>query len=219
MLTKTNQTVPYIPVQSSRSSTQSLIDLKKSTNIDLSNVSFDSTGQPVFDGTDDYITLTSNPHYQLNAGSWEFVVKFDLVHDNETSTYRQLYIQESSIWIGQYYDKIGIDIAKDTGSWFDGNGGLVTSSQVGPVVSGQYYHVVMTWDGTNAKGYLNGELGFTTAISGLTSIRNGAAPRGIGQRSSNPLYGHLPITKLYTEALTADEVTQNFNAYKNRFNI
>ena len=41
------------------SSTQSLIDLKKSTNIDTANVSFDSTGQPTFDGTDDQIVTTA----------------------------------------------------------------------------------------------------------------------------------------------------------------
>ena len=203
----------------SRTNTDSLIDLKKSTSIDLSNVSFDTTGQPVFDGTDDNITLTSNPHYGLNNATWEFIVKFNVVHNSETSTYRQLYIQEASIWIAQYYNKIGLDIRKDNNAWFDGNGGLVTGSQIGPVDSGKYYHVVMTWDGANAKGYLNGEIGFTTAISGLTSIKNGLSPRRIGQRSSTPLDGHMPVVKMHNQALTAEEVKQNYNAYKNRFNL
>ena len=52
---------------SERSSTASLIDLKKTADINLSNVSFDSTGQPDYDGTNDYLrqTLTG---VDLNSG-------------------------------------------------------------------------------------------------------------------------------------------------------
>jgi len=202
-----------------RTATQGLLDLTGNRTIDLSNVSFDSDAQITFDGADDFIALVDNPQNGENSVSWEFITKFDLVHDNETSTYRQLYIQESSVWIGQYYDYIGIDIAKDNGSWFDGSGGMSTSSKIGPVNSGQYYHVVFTWDGTNVKGYLNGELGFTTAISGLTGIRNGQSPRRIGRRSGNPLIGEMPVVKLYNQALTAAEVLQNYNATKSRFGL
>ena len=206
-------------VNGTRSATQGLLDRTGNETINLSDVSFNSNSEMIFDGTDDFIPLVDNPQNGENSVSWEFITKFDLVHDNETSTYRQLYIQESSVWIGQYYDYIGIDIAKDNGSWFDGNGGMSTSSKIGPVNSGQYYHVVFTWDGTNVKGYLNGELGFTTAISGLTGIRNGVTPRRIGRRSGNPLIGEMPIVKLYNRALTAAEVLQNFNATKSRFGL
>ena len=206
-------------VNGTRSATQGLLDLTGNRDLSLANVSFDSNAQIVFDGTDDMIELANNPQEGSNSVSWEFVVNFDLVHDNETSTYRQLYIQESSVWIGQYYDYIGIDIGKDDGSWFDGNGGRVTNSKIGPVNSGQYYHAVFTWDGVNVKGYLNGELGFTTAISGLTGIRTGSTPRRIGRRSGQPLAGDMPITRLYNSALTAAEVKQNFNHYKTRFSI
>ena len=206
-------------VVGTRSATQGLLDLTGNRTIDISNVSFDSDAQITFDGADDFIALVDNPQNGENSVSWEFITKFDLVHDNETSTYRQLYIQESSVWIGQYYDYIGIDIAKDNGSWFDGNGGMSTSSKIGPVNSGQYYHVVFTWDGTNVKGYLNSELGFTTAISGLTGIRNGQSPRRIGRRSGNPLIGEMPVVKLYNQALTAAEVLQNYNATKSRFGL
>jgi len=202
-----------------RSATQGLLDRTGNETINLSDVSFNSNSEMIFDGTDDFIPLVDNPQNGENSVSWEFITKFDLVHDNETSTYRQLYIQESSVWIGQYYDYIGIDIAKDNGSWFDGNGGRVTSSKIGPVNSGEYYHVVFTWDGTNVKGYLNSELGFTTAISGLTGIRNGVTPRRIGRRSGNPLIGEMPIVKLYNRTLTAAEVLQNFNATKSRFGL
>lgn len=207
-------------VNGSRSDTTSLIDLKRTTNIDVSNVSFDSTGQPDFDGTDDYIPLASNLQNGDSAGSWEFVVNFDECHNDDTSTYRQIYIQESSVWIAQYYDNIGIDIHKDNGSWFDGNGGVNTSSQIGPVVKDTWYHSIFTFDQGVIKGYLNGVLGFTTTQSGMSSIKNGSTHRNIGRRSNNlHLNGQLPVFKLYDKALSQAEVTQNYKAYKNRFNI
>jgi len=207
-------------VDGTRSATGGLIDLKRTTNIDISNISFSSTGQPDFDGTDDYIPLASNLQNGDSAGSWEFVVNFDECHNDDTSTYRQIYIQESSVWIAQYYDKIGIDIHKDNGGWFDGNGGLTTSSQIGPVVKDTWYHGIFTFDQGVIKGYLNGVLGFTTTQSGMSSIKNGSTHRNIGRRSNNlHLNGELPVFKLYDKALSQAEVTQNYKAYKNRFNI
>jgi hypothetical protein len=209
---------PY--TRTSRSDTGGLIDLKRNTNINLSSVSFNSTGQPDFDGTDDYIPLASNLQNGDSAGSWEFVVKFDECHDNDTSTYRQIYIQENSVWIAQYFDKIGIDIIKDVGGWFDGNGGIVTGSQIGPVVKDTWYHGIFTFDQGVIKGYLNGVLGFTTTQSSMSSIKNGSTHRNIGRRSNNlHLNGKLPVFKLYSKALSQAEVTQNYKAYKNRFNI
>jgi len=208
-------------VDGTRSATGSLIDLKRTTNIDTSNISFNSsTGQPNFDGSDDFIDLANNPQVGDTQASWEFVVKFDVTHDDDTSTYRQLYIQESSVWIAQYLDKIGIDIAKDNGNWFDGNGGNTTSSQTAVVDANIWYHVVFTFNNGVIKGYLNNVLQFTTNVSGMTGgIRSGQTPRRIGRRSSQPLDGEMPVVRLYDTDLSALQVETNFKAYKNRFNI
>ena len=206
-------------VDGSRSGLQSLIDLKRTTNIDTDYISFSSNGQPDFDGTDDYITQASNLQNGDSAGSWEFVVNFDECHDDDTSSYLQIYVQELSVWIAQYYDKIGIDITKDNGVWFDTNGGVATGSQIGPVVKDTWYHGIFTFDQGVIKGYLNGVLGFTTTVSGMSSIKNGQTPRNIGRRSSNYFDGELPVFKIYDKALSQTQVTQNYKAYKNRFNI
>ena len=201
----------------SRSNTASLIDLKNTIPIDLSAISFDSTAQPEFDGVDDSIPLASNLQNGDGAGSWEFVVNFDQCHNVDTSTYRQIYIQENSIWVAQYFGYIGIDIKKDNGNWFDGNGGIVTGSQIGPVVKDTWYHGVFTFNQGVIKGYLNGALNFTTTVSGMTAIQNGNTPRYIGRRTGQFLDGELPIFKVYNIALSQTEVTQNYNAQKNRF--
>lgn len=53
----------------------------------------------------------------------------------------------------------------------------------------------------------------------MTGLKNGTTPRRIGRRSSQPLLGDLPVFKVYDIELTAQQVQQNFNAYKTRFGI
>ena len=207
-------------VEGTRSNTESIIDLTGQRQLDTSNIEWSDLQHPHFHGASHYIDMSDNPQNGEQFASWEFVTKFDVIYPTDTSVYRQLYIQESSVWIAQYGTRmVGIDIAKDSGSWFDGNGGNVTSSQIGPVSSDIWYHIVFTWDGSNVKGYLNNELQFTTAISGLTSIRNGATPRRIGRRSNQPFFGDIPIVRLYSKSLTQKEVTQNYLSFKNRFDL
>lgn len=206
-----------------RSNTESLIDLGPyNFNLDTSNIQWSSLQHPHFHGASHYMDLSSNPNVGDNSASWEFIVKFDVVYPTDTSVYRQMYIQESSVWVAQYVNrKVGIDIAKDNGAWFDGNGGSATGSMVGPVNSGTWYHIVFTWDGTSVKGYFNSQLQFTTNVSGLTAIRSGTTPRRIGMRSgtSQPFFGDLPVVRTYSTALSDKEVEQNYLSYKPRFGL
>ena len=208
------------------STTESLINLKKGgATIDVQYASNRENGALCFDGTDDYIPTPANPQHGYGEASWEFVVKFDQTYDDDTSTYRQIYSQDPAIWIAQYksssnVDMIGIDLQKDNGSWFDGNGGAVNGAQVGPVDANIWYHVVFTFNQGVIKGYLNGVLGFTVTISGMTQIQEGPTSANIGRRTNNlHLDGELPVFKLYKKDLSQAEVTQHYNAYKNRFNI
>ena len=42
---------------------------------------------------------------------------------------------------------------------------------------------------------------------------------GAGQTNRRYVNGKIPITRIYNRALSAQEVKQNFNAYKDRFNM
>ena len=74
------------------------------------------------------------------------------------------------------------------------------------------------------KLYVNGEpTGTTRAYSagstGILKDLNGVTIGG-NFNSSQPYFnGDIPIAKIHNRALTAGEVKQNFNAYKNRFDI
>jgi len=207
-----------------RSSTQSLIDLTKTTDIDVSNVSFDSTGQPTFDGTDDLINV--NPGTFPSSWSQPFTLE------------AIVYIPSSATWYNQGSGLGIVGRGSYTGSWglLRGSGdntvyfwmrtGGNTFNPGGTIGRDKYYHILGTWNGSNqAIFYINGNQNSqeTSSNVGTTVDNTGNIVIGgnIAFGGSNGGYGEgtYPVVKLYNRALTPQEVKQNFRAYKNRFDI
>ena len=201
------------PIQpgATRSSTASLIDLKETTDIDVSNVSFDSTGQPTFDGTSDYIQNSSYTSHQQPTGTLEVVIKPTIVSGNRyvagvggTTTYgasRMIRINGGTLGIVTY--------GSSTQDWSG-----VTAATVN-----QYQHVVATWSGTSLQMYVN-NVPYSATRTGVvsplgTNITMGRPPWAAGSYYA----GSVDIFKHYNKVLSAAEVQQNYNAYKKRFSI
>jgi len=208
MLTKNNHTVPYINVQSSRSSTQSLIDLKRTKDTDVSNISFDSTGQPDFDGSNEYINLGNYDALKLGFDfSLEFVVK-----------------PEQDKWMYFFHKGYGANNALAWGrhssgdDWFFSTyiSGGYQNTYMGTATLNKYCHLVATYDGANLRLYENGILKATSAKTHQMMDTNTSAGIGGPDRYWN---GKIPVAKVYSKVLTTEEVQQNYNAYKNRFDI
>jgi hypothetical protein len=205
-----------------RSSTESLIDLKRTTDIDVSSMSFDSTGQPTFDGTDDDIDLGSDVTFKTSGG-WtvESVARYNSVaggYNNVTSPAN--FIGSDSISYNSWYWSV---LSGKLALWNISPGvwkyGSTTLQQ------DTWYHVtiVCSDDGTSYQMYLNGvaEGGDHTTYSWNPSY-SGLKIKYIGRGNNSNVRlvnGDIAITKVYGMALTPEEIKQNFNTYKNRFNI
>jgi hypothetical protein len=212
-------------VNGTRSATASLIDLKKTTNIDVSNVSFDSTGQPIFDGTDDKIVIADQT--SITAYTYETVVKINTA-DSSYSGFGSNYKSDASGYSGVGNGWVlRLDPSGNLQIYTKNN----STTLINPInISGfrannsnKYIHLVYTYEDGSNKLYLNGALQQTgTGLSGETASDStliiGAYSWGIATQTYY-LNGHQPVAKLYNTTLSADEVKQNFNAYKNRFNI
>ena len=206
---------PY--TTTSRSSTASLIDLKETASIDVSNVSFDSTGQPDFDGTNDKGVVTNFPHIWDSSLSVESVVSWD----DDTR----------SVIFGNYDQGTGghdINFEKNPGGvlrfyWDRGSRDVYTTGNPVVTTSGAYHHVVFIRDAAanNFKFYVDGELVTTVSNAGSGISSTGSTFRfGADTRNGATVHnGSIPVIKAYNKALTATEIKQNFNAYKNRFSI
>jgi hypothetical protein len=204
MLTKNNHTVPYVNVQSSRSSTQSLIDLKRTTDIDVSNISFNSTGQPTLDGTDDEIDITF-PTLNSDYGSIEVVVA------RKDTTSNSFIFGAVGASTNRYYLRHASSTSYDAC-----RGNPLANASFGVMTQDKFYHLVMTWDASTVYAYTNGAFSDSSSYTNPgTDITGG----NIGQGSGNHVMADLPVFKIHNKTLTAAEVKQNYNAYKNRFNI
>ena len=106
----------------------------------------------------------------------------------------------------------------------DNGSGLTVCDTAVIFEAGRWYHVVGTHDNSNAKIYQNGVevKSVSSSISELeTSSFN--TPTRIGWRHTNSgvIYGNgkVAVARIYSKALTAIEVLQNYNAYKGRFGL
>jgi hypothetical protein len=204
-----------------RSSTQSLIDLTRTSTIDVSNVSFDSTGQPTFDGTDDHITGTLPINGNGAPHTIEMVFSSNVNQGSLGGRRDPFTIGNSTT-----HQYSALDVNTSNMNWyFYGKDTSFTNSP--QMVANQYYHIVLSYAGgfsnnTNKKVWFNGVQQTLSAGVNETSLLPDNPSFSVGRdRGRNTAYwpGKIPVFKVYNQALTAQEVQQNYNAYKNRFNI
>ena len=210
-------------IDGTRSSTQSLIDLKETTDIDVSNVSFDSTGQPIFDGTDDILYANAENDYPYPHHSWEVWFKTNQVDSGGTS------------------GLVGLDYGRTMGLTATNGGNivytlysnmsspnvLVLSISGGTNLLDNKWHQVVCSRGTSAAEiWVDGSL-VQTASNGGQATWNGINQwSGMAARfGDNPnntglkFTGQIPIIKIYNKQLSGAEVLQNYNAQKSRFGL
>lgn len=217
-VTLTGTHVPF--VDGARSSTNSLIDLTKSTNIDVANVSFDSNGQPTFDGTDDQIIVSG-----VGISNYSLPFTYECVF-KASGTWANSYISNIVGNAGSYAGFYGIGksgtntlnfVIRDAS--YHGISGTVSDTTA-------YHHAVGVWDPNNSemRFYIDGSLASSassvtkTGASDTTNLYIGGR-RAFGGNVGSYYQGEIPVVKYYTRALSTKEVKQNFKAYKRRFNL
>ena len=107
------------------------------------------------------------------------------------------------------------------GGFFDG-GAWQLAGNFTPVID-TWYCMAVTFDGTNIKFYVNGELN-DAQVTGSTPGSSGLGMH-IGERWDAPFFpqsymdGSVPVVRLYDRGLTGVEVSQNFLANRSRFGL
>ena len=167
-------------------------------------------GALTFDGTDDYIAVTNLLASESIGAGTQFTISLWLNCDTYSSKMPfstgqlgsdRLYfwtVSQLNTWrVGDYTTTIGHGNLPSVGNWFN---------------------TVLVIDGTNITVYLNGQEDYTGSYTGFTTEHYATFGRH-GATSSYYYDGKIANAKIYNRALSADEVQQNYNAYKNRFNL
>ena len=199
---KKNHATPF--VNGTRAATASLIDLKRTNDIDISNISFNSTGQPTLDGSDDKFNITF-PTLSSDSGSIEAVVARK---DETTNSFIFGAVGGST---NRYYLRHAGATSYDAC-----RGNPLANASFGVMTQDKLYHLVMTWDLNTVYAYTNGVL---SASSSYTNPGSDITGGNIGQGSGNYVMADLPVFKVYNKTLSATEIKQNYNAYKKRFDL
>jgi hypothetical protein len=210
-LEKKGHPTPVTALTATRSSTQGLLPLVGNSTIDLTNVSFDSNAQLIWDGTDDTLAVSDTVTHKPNTSfTYEIVFKplgggtfYDKMLIGKPGWHTGIMYQYSTIWFRTRYG---------SPAFYDTSGYSVTQ--------GNYYHAVATYtSNTSMKFYVNGTLigennSVTTPLFDIGDTLN------IGGSSVNySSYVEIPAVKTYNRALSAAEVRQNYLHYKTRFNL
>jgi len=217
--------VPWIIGGSTRSNTQGLLDLTGNNTIDLSNVSFDSNAKITFDGTDDYFTTsTTAPSLQGNSTfSVEGVFRRNgnILQQGFWGIGGGTTLQGICSWNYILTNEIGIDL------W-----GTSTYGTGQTYSSAEWKHIVWTYNGTsfttsnisifvNSVKYTGGTLITRRGGSGTPNINNTGITLGRINSNTSGYHanGQVPVFKAYNKILSDNEVKQNYQQYKTRFNL
>jgi hypothetical protein len=168
-----------------------------------------------FDGTDDYVDVTGIDITALSAFTLEaWVYPTSTTADESVMSRWFNSISTSSFLL--YWD-VGTSLGFD---WVTVNT-LNTIYRTGVTPANgnvnAWNHVVATFSGSQLELFVNGSSVATAAFSGTlksnSGLRLGADVSTAGRR----LAGNIAVAKVYDRVLSSAEVTQNYNALKNRF--
>jgi hypothetical protein len=180
---------------------------------------FDSQngGSIIFDGTNDRVdcplssTIQSiNTNNSLTISTFIKVASSseyrDFVGVNKTSGNNPFTFRAS---IGNVY-------------FFDYEIGGIRTTKIYPGTTSdilnKWVQLTATIGENSVKLYLNGiQVGTTTTVSG--NIKTIDSDFRIGNLGYNVFFGSVSTTQLYNRALSAQEILQNYNATKSRFNL
>jgi hypothetical protein len=206
-------------VNGTRSETQGLLSLVGTSTIDLTNVSFNSNAQMVFDGTNDRIIISQNSNFYTSNWTWELITKFT----GNTDTYQGLVWAEGdtgggsglqyllSLYSNSYFH---YRINNTSTGWANTDTSTINFNPL------NFNHIVWQFENGTTRIYINGSLFHTNSSRGSYSGGSNS-PMYIGGRNDSAYVSPMmaPIYKFYNRPLTAQEVRQNYQQYKTRFNL
>jgi hypothetical protein len=172
-----------------------------------------NSGSIVFDGTNDYADNINFTNANTSSGTicgW--------VYPDSNGNNDQMVINIGGTFtyggtrvIRIYFNKWSFaTYGGDTEDW----------NYINDVTFNTWSHVVGVWSGTSLNFYLN-TVGYSAIRTGVVTPVGSVFRAGISAWNINdrPFKGKISSVQIYNRALTAAEITQNYNAQKGRFGL
>jgi hypothetical protein len=177
-------------------------------------------GSLVFNGSNDYITLKTQLFY--NIANPEFTLSF--ICKPNTLTSRRLYSEgDNTPTVSRLFFGLNASGVIDLGMGdFGLSDGTITPSPNLTLTINEWVALTVTNKNDTTVFYKNGVVWSTRThfIQSNRPIIAGESRIGrVYGTSAEYFSGSIPITQIYNRALSAQEILQNYNAQKSRFNL
>ena len=169
--------------------------------------SSDDGGSIVFDGSNDYIQLSTNSNLTLTG---DFTYETWIQTDVQTGSKHVWKITDPNATL-QFTD----NVSPDQISYYSS----ITGNQAfGVLGNSTWGHLVLTKSGNTLSGYLNGSQSWTNT-PGSSATHDFSGVRIGSRHTESGFYwdGRMSVIRIYNKAFTAAEVLQNYNALKGRY--
>ena len=198
-------------VDGSRSATQGLLDITGTYSIDSVNVSYSSSNELSFDGTDDYLGLPNG----ILQGTSDFTV-CQIVESSAGNAGGTTFGSYPSSNLQIFYGNRFIGMYLDNASTYLGTSPWSTTL---PEFTTSPTMITATRSGTVLKFYINGELKKTGSSSSTVGNSSTLFRIGTNTSGSERFTGNIDTTQLYNRALTDEEIVKNFIHYAKKYNM
>ena len=168
-----------------------------------------------FDGTDDYISITTDtlddlPSDDFSVSAW---AKFDVLGVN---TEHRIFNKRQSAE-GWFFEHTGYGGSGQISMFVDYTGtNANTKSSVGSVVVDTWYHLVGVFDSSlgSSKVYINGVEDSSSVVDGTGSLLSDATKDlliGVDAVGGNNMDGYVSDARIYSRTLSDDEIEALYN--------
>jgi hypothetical protein len=182
-----------------------------------------SLGSIVFDGTNDYVSVSS-PQF-LNPGTGSFSLEV-WCKTNQNATYNGL-VEGRGANLWGFLFIVDYALPRQIALFVNANDRVSQTSYVAsttPIVTGSWQQVAVTLNRAtnNIIFYYNGvQAGSTVPLLFTGSIDPGSDYRYWvgGDRGGSEMNGNISISRQYNRVLSPSEIQQNYNATKGRYGL
>ena len=161
------------------------------------------TGALMFDNTDDYVYIGN---LSITDGADDLTVEGWVYSESSDANHHRLFSENGILYVGQYSDQVSIYMG-DT----DGSAWSHYSVSMGKLSVGQWHHVVWVKDGTSAYVYIDGVQTGTMDAPATLGTSGGGNYLG-GSATTQMWDGTIDSVRMYSRALSADEILANYNS-------
>jgi len=204
---------PY--VAGTRSNTQAILDLTNNNTVTATSLTYNSNGTFGFSGSD-YLTVPFNSSLFTFNNEQTIIIwmKNEASVAARRNPYNQAYggagtiTHENNTNFNYFYGTSGIN-----------NTPYTSHTSPFSVILNETAQIAITRNISQTAWYKNGALGNTRANPYGGTVVTGTSPLLIGTGYTTGVIGSLYAVQIYNRALSADEIQQNFAAYRTRFEI